>query len=207
MLREFAHLTDKLNDPEYLHLLLEPLMVWGLAIGVLVFLFSFFFSERKMQLVGLGLIIASCLIVIPYLKQRKKSDERVVKLRGDMKEMIVESAERRKDSRAGYMVVAALAGLTILMGAHKGKPGMLAGMGTAVAGVIVVIHGTWLDLKDAEIYHPNIRVVEGADYGGSGDKKSKSKEKSKKTGREYTQPVSSEPKRPQVRKALPRLPQ
>lgn len=162
MLIEFAHLTEKLKDPEYLHLLLEPIMIWGLAIGVIAFLFAYFFGERKMQLVALGVIIISSLAVGPYLKQRAQADERVVKLRADMKEQIEASQERRRDSRGAYLLVAALAGLTVLMGAHKGMPGMLAGIGTVLAGAVVVVHGAWLNLKDAEIYHPNIRVVETA---------------------------------------------
>ena len=175
MLREFAHLTEKLDDPEYFHLLLEPIMIWGLGIGVIAFLFSFIFGERKMQLVALTVIIVSSLAVIPYMKNRQQADERVVKLRGDMKEMIVESQERRRDSRGPYIMVAALAGLTILMGAHKGLPGMLAGIGTAVVGAVVVVHGAWLHLKDAEIYHPNIRVAESADSGDHSQKKERVK--------------------------------
>ncbi|MGI9244490.1 MAG: hypothetical protein ACR2RV_27060 [Verrucomicrobiales bacterium] len=162
MLREFTHLTEKLKDPEYLHLLLEPIMIWGLGIGLIAFLFAFFFGERKMQMVALAVIVISALAVGPYLDQRAQADERVVKLRGDVKELIEESQERRRGSRGAYMLVAALAGLTMLMGAHKGLPGMLAGIGTAVVGTVVVIHGAWLHLKDAEIYHPNIRVVESA---------------------------------------------
>ena len=166
MLIEFAHLTEKLKDPEYLHLLLEPIMIWGLGIGVIAFLFAYFFGERKMQLVALGVIIVSSLAVGPYLKQRAQADERVVRLRADMKEQIEASQERRRDSSGAYLLVAALAGLTVLMGAHKGMPGMLAGIGTVLAGTVVVIHGAWLNLKDAEIYHPNIRVAEIAPPGG-----------------------------------------
>jgi hypothetical protein len=174
MLIEFAHLSEKLKDPEYLHLLLEPIMIWGLGIGVIAFLFSYFFGERKMQLVALGVIIVSSLAVGPYLKQRAQADERVVKLRADMKEQIEASQERRKDSRGAYMLVAALAGLTVLMGAHKGMPGMLAGIGTVLAATVVVVHGAWLNLKDAEIYHPNIRVAESAtESGAAGERKQK----------------------------------
>jgi hypothetical protein len=194
MLREFAHLTDKLSDPEYLHLLLEPIMIWGLGIGVIAFLFSFFFGERKMQFVALAVIMVSALAVMPYLEQRKKADARVVKLRADVKEMIDESAERRRDSRGAYVLVAALAGLTILMGAHKGKPGMLAGIGTAIAGAVVVVHGAWLHLKDAEIYHPNIRVAETADPGGRVDKERKKKNQpASSENSAETRPVSKTP--------------
>jgi hypothetical protein len=198
MLREFAHLTEKLKDPEYLHLLLEPLMIWGLGIGVIAFLLAFFFGERKMQLVALAVIIISSLAVVPYLEQRAAADARVVKLRSDVKELIEESQERRHDSRGAYLLVASLAGLTALMGAHKGMVGMLAGIGTAVAGSIVVVHGAWLHLKDAEIYHPNIRVVEEGSPGGAGRRERAKKPKPAEVERESesepeTREVSSRP--------------
>jgi hypothetical protein len=203
MLREFAHLTDKLSDPEYLHLLLEPIMIWGLGFGVIAFLFSFFFGERKMQFVALAVIMVSSLAVMPYLEQRKKADARVVKLRSDMSGMIEESSERRSDSRGAYVLVAGLAGLTLLMGAHKGKAGMFAGMATAVAGAVVVVHGAWLHLKDAEIYHPNIRVAESA---GPGDQQKKKKPEAKEKNSE-TPPVSNRPARPaEDRRAVPARP-
>ena len=208
MLREFAHLTEKLKDPEYMHLLLEPIMVWGLGIGVIAFLFAFFFGERKMQLVALAVILVSSLAVIPYLEQRQKSDERVMKLRGDVKEMIAESGERRQDSRMAYVLVAALAGLTILMGAHKGMPGMIAGLGTAAAGAVVVIHGAWLHLKDAEIYHPNIRVAEKA-VGESDEEPEKKRGRADAPRAEREgerQQVSNPVARPQERRAVQVLP-
>ncbi len=133
MLREFAHLTEKLKDPEYLHLLLEPIMIWGLAIGVIAFLFAFFFGERKMQLVALAVIIASSLAV-RYLKQRAQADERVVKLRARH-----EGADRGEPGAAqrfawGIYVSRCAGRADVLMGAHKGMPGMVAGIGTALAG-------------------------------------------------------------------------
>ena len=96
------------------------------------------------------------------------------------------------------MLVAALAGLTVLMGAHKGKPGMLAGMATAVAGAVVVVHGAWLHLKDAEIYHPNIRVAESAEREDSSDKKKKKRRPVEETD---TRQVSTQPARPHERRA------
>ncbi|MFT4546377.1 MAG: hypothetical protein ACI8XO_003983 [Verrucomicrobiales bacterium] len=209
MLREFTHLTEKLSDPEYLHLLLEPIMIWGLGIGVIAFLLSFLFGERKMQLVALIVIIVSAMAVVPYLQQRKKADERVVKLRGDVKEMIEESTERRRDSRGAYLVVAALAGLTILMGAHKGKPGLLAGVATAAAGAVVVVHGAWLHLKDAEIYHPNIRVAEivKGEAERSPKKEKRGKPPAEQAGEGQTSQVSNWSARPverRVKAARPR---
>lgn len=198
MLREFTHLTEKLKDPEYFHLLLEPIMIWGLGIGLIAFIFAFFFGERKMQMVALAVIVISALAVGPYLDQRAQSDERVVKLRGDVKELIEESQERRRGSRGAYMLVAALAGLTMLMGAHKGLPGMLAGIGTAVVGSVVVIHGAWLHLKDAEIYHPNIRVVESAapvPATQKGDKPATGEAGAKESTGE-TRPVATTPRQP-----------
>ena len=93
------------------------------------------------------------------------------------------------------------------MGAHKGKPGMLAGVSTAIAGAVVVVHGAWLHLKDAEIYHPNIRVVESADPGGRADEESR-KARNRTTvieneGEGETRPVSASPSgRPDGRRVV-----
>ena len=43
-------LFSNLGDPEYLRLLLEPLPIYGLMLGIIDFIASFIFKERKMQL-------------------------------------------------------------------------------------------------------------------------------------------------------------
>ena len=156
-MNEFAYLLDKLKDPEYLTLLLQPFLIWGLAIGVLAFIIAFAVKERKTRLLSLILIMVAALMIVPYLSVRKKSDKRTANIFATKREEIQAQQTRWLESQWVYFAVAGLAGMTILMGADKGKPGMFVGIATAGAGTAAVFFTMWLHLKDAEIYHPNLK--------------------------------------------------
>jgi len=191
-MKDIKILIDKLEDAEYRHLLLEPVMIYGVLIGVVAFLFAFLFKERKMQMGALIIIIASALCVVPYLKARSKSDKRAEKLFAANAEMIEEQREARKDAQPLYFLVAGLAGVTLLMGAHKGKPGLIVGVVTIGAGAYLVLFSMAMHLKDAQIYHPNLRSEPEV-----ADSKSKKKKKSKQANvrpvTEYRTARSSRP--------------
>lgn len=156
-MNQFAYLLDKLKDPEYLTLLLQPFMIWGLAIGVLAFIIAFAVKEGKTRLLALILIIVAALMIVPYLSLRKKSDQRTANIFSTKRAEIQTQQTRWLESQWIYFGVAGLAGMTILMGADKGKPGLFVGLATAGAGTAAVFFTMWLHLKDAEIYHPNLK--------------------------------------------------
>jgi hypothetical protein len=181
-MKDIKMLFDKLGDAEYRHLILEPVMIYGVLIGVIAFLFAFLFKERKMQLGALMIIMVSSLCVVPYLKARSKSDKRAEKLFAANAELIEQQRETRKDAQWVYFMVAGLAGVTLLMGAHKGKPGLIVGIATIGAGAYLVLFSMAMHLKDAQIYHPNLRVAESE----QGDKDKKKKDKSKTASEQRT---------------------
>ncbi len=150
-------LFKKIGDPEYRHLLLEPLLIYGVLIGAAAFVLAFLFKERKMQLAALLIIIVSALMVVPYLSARSSADKRAEKLFTAKAEQIAAQRETRKDSQWAYFAVAALAGVTLLMGAHKGKAGLVVGVATVGAAGCLVLFGMAMHLKDSQIHHPNLR--------------------------------------------------
>jgi len=172
-MKDIQILLNKLGDAEYRQLLLEPVLIYGVLIGVVAFLFAFLFKERKMQLGALLVIIVSALMIVPYLKARSAADKRAEKLFASQAEQIAELRETRKDTQWAYFMVAGLAGVTLLMGAHKGKPGLLVGIATVGAGACLVVFSMSMHLKDAQIYHPNLRSssaeVTNSDSGGPSD--------------------------------------
>ena len=150
-------LFKKIGDPEYRHLLLEPVLIYGVLIGALAFVLAFLFKERKMQLAALLVIIVSALMVVPYLSARSAADKRAEKLFAGKSEQIATQREARKDSQWAYFAVAGLAGVTLLMGAHKGKAGLIVGVATVGAAACLVLFSMAMHLKDSQIYHPNLR--------------------------------------------------
>lgn len=174
-MKDLKHLFDRIDDPEYKHLLLEPVLIYGVLIGILAFVFAYFFKERKMQVGALVAIIVSAVMVVPYLKARTKADKHNVKLFSQHADQIQEHRETRKDAQWAYFAVAALAGVTLLMGAHSGKPGFIVGSATVIAGVGLVLFSMIMHLKDTQIYHPNLR--------GSPEKKVSKSDSAKKKKR------------------------
>ena len=157
---EFANLLEKLRDPQFLHHLLEPLLIYGLALGIMGFLVAFAVKERKMQLAALILIIGSALTIVPYTHFRKKADaEQMGELLGAEKAMVEEHHTRLLEGQWIYFGIAGLAALTLLMGAHKGTAGHVIGGATATAGAGAVIFRMWLHLKSEYIEHPELRVA------------------------------------------------
>lgn len=187
-MKDLKHLFDRIDDPEYKHLLLEPVLIYGVLIGVLAFVFAYFFKERKMQVGALVAIIISAVMVVPYLKARTKADKHNEKLFSQHAEQIKEHREVRKDAQWAYFAVAALAGVTLLMGAHSGKPGFMVGIATVIGGVCLVLFSMTMHLKDTQVYHPNLR--------GKQEKKVSKSESSKKK-----KSKSSAQRRPQERLA------
>ena len=157
-MKNLTQLFDKIGDPEYRHLLLEPVLIYGVLLGVLAFAFAFLFKERKMQLAALLVVIVSALMIVPYLNSRSKADQRAEKLFAAQAEEIAALRETRKDTQWAYFAVAGLAGVTLLMGAHKGKPGLVVGIVTVGAGICLVLFSMSMHLKDSQIYHPNLRA-------------------------------------------------
>ncbi len=154
---EIKLLFDKFGDPEYRHLILEPVLIYGVLLGVVAFVLAFLFKERKMQLAALVVVIVSALMIVPYLNSRTVADQRAEKLFSSQAEEIAEQRETRKDTQWAYFAVAGLAMVTLLMGAHKGKAGLVVGIVTVGAGITLVLFSMSMHLRDAQIYHPNLR--------------------------------------------------
>src|SRR5260370_41932483 len=55
----FETLSQDLSQPEYVHVLINPLPVYGLAMGVLALLTAFMIRNRQAQVVALMLIVIS----------------------------------------------------------------------------------------------------------------------------------------------------
>lgn len=192
-MKDIKMLFDKLGDAEYRHMLLEPVMIYGVLIGVVAFLFAFIFKERKMQLGALIVIMASSLAVVPYLKARSKSDKRMEKLYSDRAELIEQQRDARKDSQPLYFLVAGLAGVTLLMGAHKGKAGLIMGITTIGAGVGLVVYSASMHLKDSQIHHPHLRPSPDEVADAKDKKKKRSDRSTAKPVKEYRTARSSLP--------------
>jgi hypothetical protein len=146
-------LIQRLIDPEFAHLLLQPLAFYGVLCGLLFFLVGHYWNQSRCRAVALIFIAICSLSVAPDLELCKKNIG-VEKLNrsGDAK-LIQEQYQRRQDSKWVYYALAICAVASLIGG---GKLGAIANIAVMVGAVFVIFFSAWLLMKEAEIYHPTI---------------------------------------------------
>lgn len=104
-----------------------------------------------MQICALLLIMFSAIVGLPSLKEGGQPGIRDKQTLAVNPDQVAEQQRTQDNVQWAYMAVSALAGLTILMGAHKGTPGLIVGMVTIAAGTCLVIFGMSIHSK---VHHP-----------------------------------------------------
>lgn len=155
MWQELTTLWQSIRDPEYLHLLIEPLPLYGLGLGLMFFIVAFVFGERRTRLVSLCLICVSCASVWPYTDLREKATPRILATRPpEYASVIREQTQRRLDYTWPYYLMTVLSLVTIFAGnSPKGRPLLLA---VVIGGALLFWFSIWLHKKECEVYHRNI---------------------------------------------------
>ena len=155
MWRELTTLWQSICDPEYLHLLLEPLPLYGLGIGLTFLIVSFLFGEAKCRLLALAIICVSCASVWPYLDLRDKATPRILATRSpEFAPLIVEQTQRRKDWSWPYNAMTLFSTIALVTArSPKGRPVLFLVVGF---GALLFWFSIWMHKKECEVYHRNI---------------------------------------------------
>jgi hypothetical protein len=153
MLDNLQILFSRLFDPEYAHLLLEPIAFFGLLFSLIFFAVGHYMGQPKCRMIALILIAACSLSVVPDLALRKKALAQETSARPADAKLIKEQYQRRLDHKWVYYAVAIIACLALLGG---GKIGSIANLVVLGGGFLAVLFSAWLHMKEAEIYHSTI---------------------------------------------------
>lgn len=155
MWRELTTLWQSICDPEYLHLLLEPLPLYGLGIGLTFLVVSFMFGEAKCRMLALAIIGVSCASVWPYIDLRDKATPRILATRSpDFASLIQEQTQRRKDWAWPYYTMS-LCSFATLAASRSPKSRLLV-FSVAIFGALLFWFSIWMHKKECEVYHRNI---------------------------------------------------
>ena len=154
MWRELLTLWQSIRDPEYAHLLLESLPLYGTGIGLLFLFAALAFREGKCRTLALILICASSASVWPYQDLRAKAQPRILATRDpSFGPLIREQAVRRSDAAWAYYCLAVISGLAVLFSNGRGRFLLYA---TIIGGTATFWFSIWLHKKECEVYHRNI---------------------------------------------------
>jgi uncharacterized membrane protein len=136
-----ASFSQDLSQPEYIHVLLNPLPVYGLAMGIIALIIALFQRSRPAQIAALALILLSGAIVWPVVHYGEEGYDRVLAMADDQGEAWLKAHEHRADKLAWvFYVLAGVAAVAIL--APIKWPKAAAGLAAATLALSFVALGT-----------------------------------------------------------------
>ncbi|MEM9016873.1 MAG: hypothetical protein AAGC68_07650 [Verrucomicrobiota bacterium] len=157
---EIEKLLRAIADPEYRYLLIEPLILYGILIGVGMLTAGFFLKAPKLQFVALVVIGLSAFAHVPYKEARlaaKPRMEQVYKISAPARVSGFNENTKAwlaETWRFRLLVLAAV--ITLMIGIDRNRLGFGLGVATALLGLLVAKNTMWLHYQDALAYHPNL---------------------------------------------------
>ena len=158
---QIEQLISAFGDAEYRYLLLEPLIFFGILIGVFMLSFGFFFKVPKLQLAALVVIGIAALAHVPYKDARLSAQPRMEKVYRISSPARVKGFEENTEawiaSSWKFRLLVLAAAACIMIGINRNRFGYGLGIATAILGLIVAKNAMWLHYQDALAYHPNLK--------------------------------------------------
>lgn len=161
LLNQLDRMGTALGDPEYLYLVLEPLLFYGIGFGLLLFIITFFLKNERLQISALIVVAVMALAIVPYMKNRAAAQPRIESV------YKVSDASRvsgfrnntidRKDHRWLYLTLAGVAGAAILVGPRRNKLGLGLAGATVLLGLYTANYSLWMHYQDSLAFHPNLK--------------------------------------------------
>ncbi|MDF1823079.1 MAG: hypothetical protein P1U68_00465 [Verrucomicrobiales bacterium] len=155
-------LLTAFGDAEYRYLLLEPLIFYGILIGVIMLGVGLFMKASKLQIAALITIGVSALSHVPYKDARLSAAprmEQVYKISSPARmKGFNENTQAWLENIWQFRLLVLLAAAALMIGINRNRLGFGLGIATALLGLLVAKNAMWLHYQDAIAYHPNLKT-------------------------------------------------
>ena len=152
------NITRLLRQPEYIHVLINPLPIYGLAIAWIGLLIALVMRNRRAQITTLILVLLSAASAWPVSEFGDQAKDRVLSMESEEGQAWIEEHEHRADQVIIFFYI--LAGLSALAIAAPMKwPRSATPLALAVAllGVVVLGMGVYIAYAGGKIRHREFR--------------------------------------------------
>jgi hypothetical protein len=149
-----------LQQPEYLHVLLNPIPVYGLAIALFGLIAATYLRSRGGQLTALVLIFASAISVWPVVSHGKSAYDRVLSMADDDGQAWLKAHEDRADELVFvYYALALVAACAILVPKKWPRTARPLVFVTMVLAIVSLGAGSYIAHAGGKIRHREFRSV------------------------------------------------
>jgi hypothetical protein len=155
---ELGQMLQTLKQPEYFHVLLNPMPVYGLACGLLGLIVALILKSRPAQIVALVLVFCACASVWPVVRTGHRGYDRVYSMsNGDGQRWLEVHADRAEEGEYVYYLAGALALATILIPwkfPRTAKPLLIV---TLLCSLAALAAGVWISHAGGQVRHSEFR--------------------------------------------------
>jgi len=151
---------DHLSNPEYLHVLLNPLPVYGLAVGVLAMAIALVTRARAARVTALAIVFVSAFSAWPVYHYGQKAIDRVLPLADADGARWLEEHERRGEKLIYvFYAVAALAAAAVLAERFAPRAALPLAIATTILATGTLAAGGYIATAGGRIRHREFRYV------------------------------------------------
>jgi amino acid permease len=146
-----------LKQPEYLHVLLNPLPVYGLALGALALILAMAMRRRAAVIVALALIFISALSAWPTIHYGELGYDRALTLNETSADWLDAHAQRATRAEPAFYVLATIAAVAFALPWKLPKTATALNFITLAATLAVLALGVWIAYAGGQIRHREFR--------------------------------------------------
>jgi dolichol kinase len=152
-------LRENFGRPEYVHALLNPLPVYGLAVSIVALIIALLTRKRPALVIALCLVLLSSLAACPTYIYGEAAYDRVSAMSDESGgKWLDEHETRAKHWIAVFYVLAGLAFVALIAPARWPSSSLPLANATLVMAIITLCIGVWIAYAGGRIRHKEFRV-------------------------------------------------
>jgi len=147
-----------LSQPEYLHVLLNPLPIYGLGLGLFALVIALFLRSRQAQIVALAIVFVSAGSAWPVAELGEAGYDRVESMSDDAGALWLDAhAQRATRALPAFYALAALALVALLLPWKFPKSATPLVIATLLLTLICFGLGGWIGYAGGPVRHKEFR--------------------------------------------------
>jgi len=153
-------LLRDLRQPEYLHVLVNPLPVYGLGAGLVALIIALFLRNRAAHLVGLAVILISSAAAFPVTYLGHQAYDRVLAMTDDPGRAWLDEHQDRADDLVWFFYALALVSAAAIFFPNKWpKSAVPLTIATLLLSILCLGFGGYIAYAGGKIRHREFRNV------------------------------------------------
>ncbi len=155
---EFQLFLKALGQPEYVHVLLNPLPLYGLGMGILALVLALLLKSRAARLVGLTIVVVACVSVWPVVRYGHGGYDRVYAMSYGDAQQWLDVHEKRAELGSLIFYLTALVALTAGVAEWKSpKAAVPLAIATLILALVASGLGGWIAHAGGKVRHSEFR--------------------------------------------------